>query len=151
MQRLLCKLARPRFITSVACLCFYYHDVKPKYPRMLPKALLQKVIRQTERTVQMTIQRCVNGNPYLSLQRCVAREKTLRRLGGNVRRECTSRKISQDKLAQLAGINPRTVAKIEAGQLNIRTDTLARISRAIGCSLATLRHGIDESLRTEDT
>ena len=67
----------------------------------------------------------------------------LTRLGGNVRRERTSRTISQDKLAQLAGINPRTVAKIEAGELNVKEDTLARISRAIGCSVATLRNGID--------
>jgi hypothetical protein len=35
------------------------------------------------------------------------------------------------------------VAKIEAGELNVKEDTLARISRAIGCSVATLRNGID--------
>ena len=82
-------------------------------------------------------------NLRLSLSHPAARERTLRRLGDNVRRERTSRRISQDKLAQLAGINPRTVAKIEAGELNVKEDTLGRISRAIGCSVATLRDGID--------
>ena len=79
----------------------------------------------------------------MSLSHPAARERILRRLGNNVRRERTSRRISQDKLAQLARINPRTVAKIEAGELNVKEDTLARISRAIGCSVATLRNGID--------
>jgi transcriptional regulator with XRE-family HTH domain len=51
--------------------------------------------------------------------------------------------MSQEKLAQLAGINPRTVAKIEAGELNVKEDTLARINRAIGCAVATLRDGIE--------
>jgi transcriptional regulator with XRE-family HTH domain len=50
--------------------------------------------------------------------------------------------MSQEKLAQLAGINPRTVAKIEAGELNVKEDTLARINRAIS-AVATLRDGIE--------
>jgi hypothetical protein len=31
-------------------------------------------------------------------------------------------------------LHPRTVAKIEAGELGIRPDTLDRIQRAIGCT-----------------
>lgn len=82
-------------------------------------------------------------DPRLPLSHPAARERILKRLGGNVRRERTARTISQDKLADLAGINPRTVAKIEAGELNVKEDRLARISRGIGCSVATPRNGID--------
>jgi transcriptional regulator with XRE-family HTH domain len=68
----------------------------------------------------------VKRNPHLSPPYHAEREKILRRLGGNVRRERVSRKISQDKLAQLAGINPRTVAKIEAGNsMSNQTHSLA--------------------------
>ena len=83
-------------------------------------------------------------NSWLPLVHIAEREKILRRLGDNVRRERTSRRISQDKLAQLAGINPRTVAKIEAGELNVKTDTLARLSHAIGCSVSTLKDGLGD-------
>jgi hypothetical protein len=31
-------------------------------------------------------------------------------------------------------LNPRTIVKIEAGELGIRPDTLDRIQRAIGCT-----------------
>jgi polyisoprenoid-binding protein YceI/ribosome-binding protein aMBF1 (putative translation factor) len=105
--------------------------------------LLQKVIRQTERTGETTVQRWVKRSAHTSLPRPAEREEILRRLGGNIRRERTLRTISQGKLAQLAGINRRTVAKIEAGELHVKIETLARISRAIGCPLATLRNGID--------
>jgi polyisoprenoid-binding protein YceI/DNA-binding XRE family transcriptional regulator len=85
---------------------------------------------------------CVKRNPHLPTPHPIGREKMLMQLGGNVRRERVSRKLSQDKLAQLAGVCPGTVAKIEAGALNVKKDTLARISRAIGCSVATLTDGI---------
>jgi transcriptional regulator with XRE-family HTH domain len=77
------------------------------------------------------------------LSAIVEREKTLKQLGANIRRERTSRRMSQDKLARLAKINPRTVAKIEAGELNIKNETVQRISRAIGCPIGTLTGEID--------
>jgi transcriptional regulator with XRE-family HTH domain len=66
------------------------------------------------------------------------REKALKTFGGNVRRERTSHRISQEKLAKLAQLNVRTIAKIEAGELNIRSETIERIQRAIGCALSRL-------------
>ena len=51
----------------------------------------------------------------------------LKRFGANVRREHTARGLTQERLAELADLNLRTVQKIEAGQLNILLTTLIRI------------------------
>jgi transcriptional regulator with XRE-family HTH domain len=42
--------------------------------------------------------------------------------------------MSQDELAARCGLHPRTIAKIEAGELGIRRETLDRIEHAIGCT-----------------
>jgi transcriptional regulator with XRE-family HTH domain len=62
----------------------------------------------------------------------------LKRLGGNLRRERTARKITQEKLAELASLNVRTVQKIEAGQINILVTTVKRIQKAVGCPWESL-------------
>ena len=61
------------------------------------------------------------------------RASRLRRFGANVRRERVLRLITQEKLARLAGLNVRTIARIEAGELNLRRLTIERIRQAIGC------------------
>jgi transcriptional regulator with XRE-family HTH domain len=99
----------------------------------------------------MIVEGVVQRNSQFSfLSAVVVREKTLRQLGANIRRERTSRRISQEKLALLANINPRTVAKIEAGELNIKTETLDRISRAIGCPRQTLTGEIDGTTQSKE-
>jgi transcriptional regulator with XRE-family HTH domain len=65
-------------------------------------------------------------------------ETALKIFGGNVRRERVARLISQQKLALLTGLNARTICKIEAGELNIRLETIQRLRQAIGCSLSRL-------------
>ena len=55
-------------------------------------------------------------------------------MGGNVRRLRVARKLTQEALAELVGVNPRTVQKIEAGRLNILVTTLARLQSALRCS-----------------
>ncbi len=57
----------------------------------------------------------------------------LRAVGGNVRRLRLRAKLTQEGLAELVGVNPRTVQKIEAGKLNILVTTLARIQTALKC------------------
>jgi transcriptional regulator with XRE-family HTH domain len=74
----------------------------------------------------------------ISLPTGLARESALKTIGGNIRRERTARLISQDKLAAVAGLNVRTLAKIEAGELNVRPETLDNIRRALGCSLRSI-------------
>jgi transcriptional regulator with XRE-family HTH domain len=64
-------------------------------------------------------------------------DHTARRLklfGGNLRRERTARQFTQEKLAEMADLNVRTVRKIEAGETNILITTLDRLRRALGCS-----------------
>jgi transcriptional regulator with XRE-family HTH domain len=72
-------------------------------------------------------------NPPLSLPHGVAKDALRKTLGANVRRARTARWISQDELAERCGLHPRTVVKIEAGEIGIRPETLDRIQRAIGC------------------
>jgi transcriptional regulator with XRE-family HTH domain len=65
-------------------------------------------------------------------------QKELKLFGQNLRRERTARKITQEKLAELAHLNIRTVQKIEAGQTNILITTAKRIQIAIGCTWESL-------------
>jgi transcriptional regulator with XRE-family HTH domain len=60
-------------------------------------------------------------------------EDVLTSLGANIRRERTARNITQEKLAELADLNIRTVQKIESGSLNVLITTLVRIQRGLGC------------------
>lgn len=62
----------------------------------------------------------------------------LKKFGINLRRERTSRKITQEKLAELADLNTRTIQKIEAGQTNILITTMLRLKNAIGCKFEDL-------------
>src|SRR5258708_33305287 len=70
-------------------------------------------------------------NPPLTLPHSLAKDAFRKTLGANVRRERTARRISQGELAARCGLHPRTIAKIEAGELGIRPETLDRIERAI--------------------
>lgn len=54
-------------------------------------------------------------------------------LGGNVRRIRTSLGMTQERLAELADINARSVRRIEAGEINLLITTVARIRRALNC------------------
>jgi transcriptional regulator with XRE-family HTH domain len=73
-------------------------------------------------------------NPPLSLPHSIATDALWKTFGANVRRERTARRISQDELGARCGLHPRTIAKIEAGEIGIRSETLDRIQRAIGCT-----------------
>jgi transcriptional regulator with XRE-family HTH domain len=55
-------------------------------------------------------------------------------LGANVRRQRTAQNLTQEKLAEKSDLFPRTIQKIEAGQLNILLTTVLRIQKALGCS-----------------
>jgi len=65
-------------------------------------------------------------------------QRQLKRFGQNLKRERNSRGITQDKLAELADLNVRTIQKIEAGQTNILITTAQRIKKGIGCSWESL-------------
>ena len=62
----------------------------------------------------------------------------LKASGQNVREQRLAAKLTQERLAELADLAPRTVQKIEAGSLNILVTTLRRIRSGIGCSYQDL-------------
>ena len=64
----------------------------------------------------------------------MARDALRKMFGATLRRERTARRISQDELAARCELNPRTIVKIEAGEIGIRPETLDRIECAIGCT-----------------
>lgn len=70
-----------------------------------------------------------------------AKEALRKTFGADVRRERTARRISQNELAARCGLHPRTIVKIEAGEIGIRPETLDRIQRAIGY---TFENGVIE-------
>jgi transcriptional regulator with XRE-family HTH domain len=56
------------------------------------------------------------------------------RFGANLRRERIANGLTQERLAELADLNTRTVQKIEAGDLNILLTTVYRLKEALKCS-----------------
>jgi ribosome-binding protein aMBF1 (putative translation factor) len=87
-------------------------------------------------------------NPPSSRPHSIAKEALRKTLGANVRRERTAHRISQNELAVRCGLHPRTIVKIEAGELGIRPETLDRIQRAIGC---TFNNGAVEKPKLKGT
>jgi DNA-binding XRE family transcriptional regulator len=65
-------------------------------------------------------------------------QKQLQTFGANVRRLRNEKELTQEKLAELADLNIRTIQKIEAGQTNILVTTAARIQKALGCGWGEL-------------
>jgi transcriptional regulator with XRE-family HTH domain len=66
------------------------------------------------------------------------KDSWLRAVGENVREQRKAVKLTQEKLAELADLSPRTIQKIEAGRLNILITTLRRIRAGIGCTYQDL-------------
>lgn len=59
---------------------------------------------------------------------------SIKQIGANIRRERTAKGMTQEKLAELADLNIRTVQKIEAGEINILVTTILRIQKALRCT-----------------
>ena len=55
-----------------------------------------------------------------------------------MRRTRVARRITQERLAELADLNIRTLQKIEAGQINILVTTVLRLQRALRCRWSEL-------------
>lgn len=62
----------------------------------------------------------------------------LRALGGNIRRERVAAGLTQEALAEMSDLAPRTIQKIEAGHITILVTTLRRLRKAIGCPYESL-------------
>jgi transcriptional regulator with XRE-family HTH domain len=57
----------------------------------------------------------------------------LKQFGANVRRERVAAGLTQEKLAELADLNIRTLQSIEAGDMNLLITTAIRIQKGLGC------------------
>ena len=57
----------------------------------------------------------------------------LKAFGANVRRERVAAGLTQERLAEKADLNIRTLQSIEAGQLNVLVTTAMRLQTALGC------------------
>ena len=62
-----------------------------------------------------------------------AESRARQTFGDNLRRERMARGLTQERLAELADLNPPTVQKIEAGDITILVTTLLRLRTALGC------------------
>ncbi len=51
---------------------------------------------------------------------------------------CVARGITQERLAEMAELNLRTIQKIEAGDINIMLTTVVRIQNALACPCTKL-------------
>lgn len=62
----------------------------------------------------------------------------LEALGAAVRRTRVARGMTQERLAELADLNIRTLQKIEAGQINILVTTVLRLQKSLRCQWSEL-------------
>ena len=62
----------------------------------------------------------------------------LKRFGANVRRERVRWGLTQERLAELTGLNPRSIQKIEAGDVNILLTTVLRLQKVLRCPWRSL-------------
>jgi transcriptional regulator with XRE-family HTH domain len=57
----------------------------------------------------------------------------LKSIGAHLKRERERAGLTQEKLAEMTDLNPRTIQKIEAGKLNLLITTVSRLRDALGC------------------
>ena len=67
----------------------------------------------------------------------------LRTLGLNVRRFRESKELTQEKLAERAGLDPTYISGIERGLRNPGIKNVARIAKALGLTTGELCKGVD--------
>ena len=71
------------------------------------------------------------------------RDSVLAALGQNVRRRREARELTQEKLAERAGLDPTYTSGIERGLRNPGIKNVARLAKALGLSTAELLKGVD--------
>ena len=65
-------------------------------------------------------------------------QRTLTSVAANVRRIRTQRDLTQEQLAELAGVEPRTIQHLETGAANPTVGLVATVAAALGVSASTL-------------
>jgi len=69
------------------------------------------------------------------------RDTVLTALGQNVRRRREARELTQEKLAEKAGLDPTYISGIERGLRNPGMKNVARLAKALGFTTAEIYKG----------
>ena len=85
----------------------------------------------------MSMEKPVKGKGRTS-RHPAGREALLRALGASVRAHRKAGGVTRSVLAQRAGLSPRFIAQLEAGQANISITNLASVAGALGASLPAM-------------
>ncbi len=70
-------------------------------------------------------------------------EPLLAALGQNARRRREARELTQEKLAEKAGLDPTYISGIERGLRNPGIKNVAKLAKALGFTTAELCKGVD--------
>lgn len=70
-------------------------------------------------------------------------DSVLTALGQNVREARETKQLTQEKLAEFAGLDPTYISGIERGLRNPGIKNVARIAKALGFTTAELCKGVD--------
>ena len=71
------------------------------------------------------------------------RDTVLAALGQNVRQRREARELTQEKLAEKAGLDPTYISGIERGLRNPGIKNVARLAKALGLTTARLCEGVE--------
>ncbi len=71
------------------------------------------------------------------------RDTVLAALGQNARRRREARELTQEKLAEKAGLDPTYISGIERGLRNPGIKNVAKLAKALGFTTAELCKGVD--------
>ena len=71
------------------------------------------------------------------------RDSVLAALGQNVRRRREAKELTQEKLAERAGLDPTYISGIERGLRNPGIKNVAKLAKALGLTTAELCKGVD--------
>jgi transcriptional regulator with XRE-family HTH domain len=71
------------------------------------------------------------------------RDSVLAKLGLNVRKRREARELTQEKLAERAGLDATYISGIERGLRNPGIKNVAKLARALGLPTAELCEGVD--------
>jgi transcriptional regulator with XRE-family HTH domain len=71
------------------------------------------------------------------------RDSVLAKLGLNVRKRREARELTQEKLAERAGLDATYISGIERGLRNPGIKNVAKLAKALGLTTAELCKGVD--------
>ena len=71
-------------------------------------------------------------------------EKQLRALGQAIRRIRRERDLSQEAVANAAGVHPNQVSRLERGTADVYTSTMLRVVAGLGVPLSEVAHAYEQ-------